>query len=237
MYIYYLFLVDLLPDVGRALLSVDDLGAVETNFLGKMNFECKLCSVTEREDKDNPALYFEKETISSFCCNHGKCILDLLQPVPDLAIHITRVVDNYEDYDEKGRRFDKMFARDEYLEVIRHLNSSFAFVSMGLKLDIELPGRGPFVFRIHGDIRHLIGSSLIPPLNTTAKYASLYFIEPKQALAARVSESANKDKKIPRAVFESLQKFILTVSPYAKSFNHLYEVEQQQQRFVFAILD
>ena len=82
------------------------------------------------------------------------------------------------------------------------------------------------MFRIHGQIQHLIWSSVIPPNNTALKYASLYFIEPKQALAARVNEPANE--KIPESLFKSLQSFILKVSPYAKAFNHLYEVEQQQ---------
>ena len=70
--------------------------------------------------------------------------------------------------------------------------------------------------------------------NTAPKYASLYFIEPKQALAARVNKPANE--KIPKSLFKSLQSFILKVSPYAKAFKHLYEVEQQQQIFVFPIL-
>ena len=81
---------------------------------------------------------------------------------------------------------------------------------MGVKLELPV-GHGPVVFRIHGQIQHLIGSSLIPPNNTTPKYASLYFIEPKQALAARVNESANE--KIPKALFEQLQSFLLRVSP------------------------
>ena len=74
---------------------------------------------------------------------------------------------------------------------------------------------------------------MIPPHNTTPKYASLYFIEPKQALTARVNESENE--KIPKALIEQLQSFLLRVSPYAKAFKHLYEVEQQQQKFVFPI--
>ena len=89
------------------------------------------------------------------------------------------------------------------------------------------------MFSIHGDIQHLIGSRVIPPKNTTHKYASLFFIEPKQALAARVNESANE--KIFKAFFEPLQSFLIRLSPYAKAFKHLYEVEQQQLKFVFYI--
>ena len=180
-----------------------------------MDQECGFCSATEREDENNPALYFANEPISSFCCNNGKVILDPLQPVPELENRIVQV-----------------HTRDVYFDKIRQLNSSFAFISMGVKLKVP-PGHGPFVFRIHGQIQHLIGSCVIPRNNFAPKYASLYFIEPKQALAARVNESANE--KIPEARFESLQKFLIEVSPYAKAFKHLYEVEQQQQKFVFYI--
>ena len=90
------------------------------------------------------------------------------------------------------------------------------------------------MFRIHGQIQHLIGSSVIPPNNTAPKYSSLFFIEPKQILAARVNEPANEN--IPKSLFKLLQSFMLKVSPYAKTFKHLYEVEQQQQKCVSFII-
>ena len=214
--IYLLFLADGSLYIGRPLRSIDELCNVKENNLKEMNQECRVCSPTEREDEINPALYFANELISSFCCNNGKVLLDPLQPVPELENRIVQVQ-----------------TRDEYLDKIRNLNSSFAFISMGVKLEVPL-GHGPFVFRIHGKIQHLIGRSVIPLNNFTPKYASLYFIEAKQALAARVYESANEN--IPKAIFESLQSFLLDMSPYAKAFKHLYEVEQQQQKFVFSIL-
>ena len=219
--------------VGCALLSADELCNVEENFLGEMNKECKYCDNTEIINQKNPALYFENEPISSFCCSNGKVILDPLQPVPELRNCIVQVETLYEYFDTFGNRIVQVVTRDEYLEKIRQLNISFAFISIGVKIELP-PGHGPYVFRIQGQIKHLIGSSMIPPNNTTPKYASLYFIEPKQALAARVNESANE--KIPESLFQSLQSFILKVSPYAKAFKHLYEVEQQQHKFVFLIL-
>ena len=209
----------------RALLPVDELYNVKESDLGEMNQECPYCHHTERKDVNNPALYFAKEIISSFCCSNGKVILDPLQPVPELINRIVQVETLYEYLDELGNRIVQVVTRDEYLEKIRQLNISFAFMSMGVKIELP-PGHGPYVFLIHGQIQHKIGSSLIPPNNMAPKYASLYFIEPKQALAARVNESANE--KIPESLFKSLQSFILRVSPYAKAFKHLYEVEQQQ---------
>ena len=158
--------------------------------------------------KKNPALYFENEPISSFCCSNSKVILDTLQPVPELRNCIVQVETLYEYPDELGNRIVQVVTRDEYLEKIRQLNISFAFISMGVKIELP-PGHGPYVFRIHGQIQHKIGSSVIPSNNTSPKYASLYFIEPKQALAARVNEPANE--KILECLFKSLQSFILKV--------------------------
>ena len=223
------FLADASLAVGCALQSIDELRYVEENSLGNMDKEGKYCDKTERKDEDNPALYFANENISSFCCSKGKVILDPLQPVPEFRNNIVQVETLYEYHDDFGNRIVQVITRDEYLEKIRQLNISFAFISMNVKLE-KPPGKGVFVFRIHGQIQHLIGSSVLQPNNKTPKYASLYFIEPKQALAARVNESTNE--KIFKALFESLQSFIIRVSPYAKAFKHLYEVEQQQ-KFVF----
>ena len=118
-------------------------------------------------------------------------ILDPLQPVTELRNRIVQVAALNAYPDELGKGIVQVVTREEYLEKIRQLNISFAFISMGVKL--ELPnGHGAFVFRIYGQIQHLIGSSVIPPNNSTPQYASLYFIEPNQALAARVNKSANE---------------------------------------------
>ena len=63
----------------------------------------------------------------------------------------------YEYFDEFGNRIVQVVTRDKYLEKIRQLNISFAFISMGVKLELPV-GHGPFLFRIHGQIQHLIGS-------------------------------------------------------------------------------
>ena len=202
-YLFFLiYILVLLADesyaVGCALLSIDELQYVEKNSLGNMDKKCKYCEKTERKDVDYPALYFATESISFFCCSKRKVILDPLQPVPVFRNHIVQVETLYKYHDDFGNRFVQVVTRDEYLEKIRQLNFSFAFISMGVKLE-KPPEQRVFVFRIHGQIQHLIGSSVLQPNYTTAKYANLYFIEPKQALSARVNKLENE--KIPKALF------------------------------------
>ena len=168
---------------------------------------CQFCRNPDRQ-YDNPALYFAQEMMSSFCCNKGTVLLHLLRPVRELE-----------------RIILSKATRKNYLENIHTLNSSFAFISMGVH--IEMPaGRKPFVFRIHGQIYHRIGN-MVPPDNTPHEYASLYIIDPEQAFNERRQNPANQN--IDLDLFKQLQSFLLKVSPYAKAFSHLYKMEQKEQ--------
>ena len=152
--------------------------------------------------------------MSSFCCNKGTVLLHLLRSVLELKqIMLSKTT------------------RRNYLENIHALNSLFAFISMGVH--IEMPaGRKPFVFRIHGKIYHRIGN-MVPSDDTPRKYASLYIIDPEQAFEERRKTPANQN--IDRDLFKKLQSFLLKVSPYAKAFSHLYKMEQIEQEYAFFI--
>ena len=115
-----------------------------------MDKECKYCDKTEQINEKNPALYFANEPISSFCCSNGKVILDPLQPVPELRNCIVQVETLYEYLDDLGHRIVQVVTRDEYLEKIRQLNISFAFISMGVKIELP-PGHGPYVSNSRSD--------------------------------------------------------------------------------------
>ena len=54
----------------------------------------------------------------------------------------------------------------------------FAFTSMGGKVDdsINKKGRGPYVFRLHGQTYHKIGS-LLPEPGAPPKFAQLYIYD------------------------------------------------------------
>ena len=218
--------------IGLAYCSLDELADVEENYLGKMDRICEfcqnfsgrasvdnpaLCFANENVSSlcghngaivDNPALYFANENVSSLCCHNGAKLINPLGRVPLL---------------EQIIRSDQ--TRPNYLENVRQLNNALAFASIGVR--IEMPaGRGPQVFRIHGDIYHQLGA-LDPPGGRDPTYASLYIITPEKALDFRKARAENAD--IDEQLLKTLQGFLNAISPYARAFRHLHQVEQQEQ--------
>lgn len=97
----------------------------------------------------------------SLCCMHGKVELPLLKDPPPT---LSKLLDNT---DAKSRHF---------IENIRAFNMMFSFTSLGGKVDSSInQGRGPYVFRLHGQNYHRIGS-LLPQPGSSPKFLQLYYI-------------------------------------------------------------
>ena len=196
--------------IGLAYCSLEELADVEENYLGKMDKICEFC----RNFMESPLRKIQRCTLQMKLFPRsavvtGNKILNPLGRVPLL---------------EKIICSDK--TRPNYLDNIREINNALAFASIGVR--IEMPaGKGPRVFRIHGDIYHQIGA-LDPPDNIAPTYASLYIIDPKKALDFRKAREENAD--IDGELLEKLQRFLTEVSPYAKAFRHLHQVEQKEQQ-------
>lgn len=69
---------------------------------------------------------------------------------------------------------------------IRTYNSMFAFTSMGGKVDesVNKTGRAPYVFRLHGQTYHKIGS-LLPEQGSPPKFAQLYIYDTENEIENR----------------------------------------------------
>ena len=182
---------------------------MDENDIGKINQQCPKCNFTP--EGDNPALYFPKEITSSLCCFHGEGILLPLQSVPEFEQLITS---------------DK--TQKDYLDNNREINSSLAMMSFGVTLEMP-PSRGPWVFRMNGQSYHLIGP-LLPFANKAPSYASLYIIDPKEALKERLKRPENQNVK--EYILKRLQNFLGNHNPYVRSFRHMYDVLQDEERFV-----
>ena len=186
---------------------------MEQHYIGKMDRQCPYCRLTP--EGDNPALYFPNEKISSLCCSNGDAILLPLQSVPELEKLITS---------EETRK--------DYLDNLREMNSSLAMMSFGVTLEMP-PSRGPWVFRIHGQTYHRIGP-LLPPDNKAPSYASLYIIDPREALKERLKRQENQN--INSKLLEKLQNYLAKHNPYVRSFRHMYEILQTEERFVIHVI-
>jgi hypothetical protein len=82
-----------------------------------------------------------------------------------------------------------LLAQPEVARDIRRYNSALAFVSFadtGGNAARHLPGQGPFVYAIEGQVYHSI-SSLDPPPDKSRAFGQLYFCEPDVAIDLRLS--------------------------------------------------
>ena len=132
--------------------------------LGAMAIECSRCH----------ALHFAAEKLSNstrndikfgMCCLSGQIILPQFPPPPLDLQHL----------------FDGTSPHSlEFKTNIRQYNSTFAFTSLGVKIDHSVTaGSGPYSFRISGELHHLSGA-LLPLPNNAPVFAQIYIHDPNE---------------------------------------------------------
>ena len=136
--------------------------------LQDFKIECLSCKAFHWADE---CLSGSSKTHPKFgmCCYQGKLDLPILQEPP------AKLKDLYNGEDPVSKSFRKN---------IRRYNNVLAFTSVGREIDYAInDGQGPWVFRMHGELIHKIGS-LLPWQNATARpvYAQLYLYDPQTAL-------------------------------------------------------
>jgi hypothetical protein len=96
---------------------------------------------------------------------------------------------------------------------------ALAFTSLGVTEDRLVNRRGGWVFRISGQLCHLIGS-LRPNDGENPAFAQLYIYDPQIAL----HQQMNCNDNLRGDTMNSLQAMLLTCHRYAPEFRHAYEV-------------
>lgn len=141
------------------------------------------------------------------CCQNGKIKLEELGPYPDeikrLLLGTDRLARNFHDN-------------------IRSYNNALAFASLGAKLDTP-SGRGPYCFKIHGQIYHRIGG-LHPEPNHHPTYGQLYILDSGIALQERMSKTANQG--CLETILRRLDQIIRSINRFAESYQLMCEVEK-----------
>ena len=120
--------------------------------LGDCTYICKYCGAffwfNERANETKPLKF-------NLCCKNGKIQLPLLKETP-------HVLDNLLDY--YGGLESTYYRKN-----IRTINSMLAFTSFGANIDSSASDfHGPHIFKINGQIHHLLGS-LLPVDNNPNK--------------------------------------------------------------------
>ena len=144
---------------------------VEYHDHGDPTFECTSCHALLWENEARTGNSNPANKPYSIFCGKGKIKLDAPPPTPK------PLLDLFMNDDAKSENFKTN---------IRTYNSMFAFTSMGGKVDDSLnrKGRGPYVFRLHGQTYHKIGS-LLPEPGATPKFAQLYIYDTENEIENR----------------------------------------------------
>ena len=94
---------------------------------------------------------------------------------------------------------------------------------LGLSNTVNEGGGGPPTFRIHGELRHQLGS-LLPRHGERPVYAQLYIYDPHEALQHRMQPNATLDP----IIMKRLQALILRYHRWARIFKHAAEVFEER---------
>jgi hypothetical protein len=172
-----------------------------------MSLACSCCGALHFPGEKSGS---ETQGRFSQCCQKGKIELCPLQQAPAL-LH-----DYLTGYDRVSMN---------YQENIIHYNASMAFASREAQLD-EVPGRGPYCMRIHGNIYHKFGG-LNPGPGQTRKYAQLYILDSEQATRQRLNVAYNVD--CLEVVMNNLDAFIRLRNPYFYAFHQMHTRLREEQ--------
>ncbi|GBN12749.1 hypothetical protein AVEN_246718-1 [Araneus ventricosus] len=122
------------------------------------------------------ALYWKNEVNSSKkytkCCHDGEVHLPNLTEAPDLFKEL--LCSNSQE-------------AKNYRQHIREYNALLAFASMGAEIKAP-PGTGPYCFRIHGQIYHMV-SLLYSNERNKPGYGQLYIFDSSEASNRRILPS------------------------------------------------
>jgi hypothetical protein len=176
-------IVDLLLDqMLEATNRLDDFRDVDRHSSGDMNVSCSHCGA-----------FRWKSEKASLCCHNGKVdkiLFPSLVPHGDLA----------DLFNGSGRE------SKEFLAKIRKYNLSFAFTSMGSKLDTNLASdrNGVYTFRVNGEMYHRIGSFDAEP-GQPARFCQIYFLDPDSQVDRRLGIFDDLNANVAALIHRTMQ--------------------------------
>ena len=146
---------------------------------------------------------FERNTKKQFnlCCMNGNIQL--------------RVTDDY------PVALQRLLTEDAHFrENIRTYNAAMSFASLGAKL-APVPGNGPYVFRVQGQVYHRIGAAEVEE-GVHPTYCQLYLLDSEAALSRRLEHPSNTGCRAD--LLNSLDTILREVgNPYIDIFRSMKE--------------
>ena len=188
-----------------------DEAQVNAHICGKLDVTCQFCG-SRNFIAERPS---DKKFTS--CCRKGK--VKLPKPVDVNGVEL--------EYPEFLRNLlsDQTHPNHaNFREHIRSYNSAVSFASMGAKI-VDLPGRGPFVFKVQGQTYHRT-SHLQPMNDQTPKFAQLYVLDSTQATEVRKDQAANA-QCLEHLLYE-IDRFFRQHNRLSHTYQLMREVEMRE---------
>jgi hypothetical protein len=127
-----------------------------------MDRECGACKALHWLD-ERVTKFSKRHPKFGMCCYNGKIVLPMLHKLPQ-----------------------ELYNKGFHLHIHTY-NSALAMTSVGRKLDYSVNrGGGPYVFKLHEELSHRIGS-LLPAEGEEPSYAQLYVIDTAHAHDMRMN--------------------------------------------------
>ena len=187
--------------IGRLRIENFDEGAVIENNIGEMEYVCWECGALMFKDEAHRYIHKgSNEICFSMCCSYGHVKVSPISEPPNLL---------------KTLLLGNSSRSHHFLRNIRAYNSAFAFASMTLTgHEYQFHGKGPYCFRINGQIYHKI-SQLLPEPGQEHKFSQIYLYDAATEVNTRMNLFSNLQQKI----MQELQHIINRVNPYAALYH------------------
>ncbi|KAH1151150.1 hypothetical protein GYH30_044898 [Glycine max] len=156
----------------------------------------------------------------SLCCNMGNLQLPFLKNPPMLLQQLL-----CDDESHKNRN---------YQQYIRAYNMMFTFHSPGAKIYTSLlKGKGPTIYKIHGQSCHLIGS-LLPMAGKPPQFSQLYIYDTKNEIENRIgASSCARQNLLDLELVSKLKDMLDEYNVFVSQPTLRWEYEAKSQRSIF----
>ncbi|GKA57729.1 DNA helicase [Tanacetum coccineum] len=172
-------------------VSVSNRISPEYSHLGRCTCVCRHCGAMFWECEKIASASHTSEFGYNKCCYGGRVIL--------------RRSPEYPPY------IKELYQNTHFMENIRAYNQMFSMTSLGANVDKSVNnGRGPYVFRISGQLYHWIGS-LCPEEGQSPRFLQLYIYDTTNELKNRLTHFSDEHQsELKEEIVEGLIQFLDT---------------------------
>ncbi|KAJ0495305.1 putative helitron helicase-like domain-containing protein [Helianthus annuus] len=130
----------------------------------------------------------------------------------------------------------QLFRDPQFLENIRAYNNMFSMTSFGANVDDTInDGRGPYIFKISGQVSHWI-RSLCPPPNEKPRFLQMYIYDTENEISNRLRFFNNSDQhNLSHTVVATLSQTLNAHNKYVRLFKNASEICSTEEGSCYSI--